>query len=348
MVKNDDKYTDPGEFFPFPSRSHCALHSDIELRSQIKEDVQAGDKGSQPGQWSARKAQMMASEYKKQMHERREEPYTTDKSEQSEGQKHLNDWTKEEWQTSEGKGNAKQADGTEQRYLPKKAWESMTEEEKEATNKAKLEGSARGEQYVSNTSEAQKARKDAKDDGATAIDGEDADGDVHEQTDGEHETEENVSPKRGSKHKRDEKDDTDEGDADEETTANEKGEEEAAQSQPPAKQAKGDDGEKRTTQSKSKDEDEDESAKADEETDGKKGDEEHGEPASATRLPKEGQHVFWRATPGWVEGTVVEICHSEKEVDGKHVKASQDDPRIVLKSAKSGKTAVHKPEAVYF
>ncbi|KAL5498998.1 hypothetical protein ACEPAH_1516 [Sanghuangporus vaninii] len=328
MAKNDDKYTDPG----------------TELRNQIKEDIQADSKGGQPGQWSARKAQMMASEYKKQMHERGEEPYTTDKSEQSEGQKHLNDWTKEEWQTSEGKGNAKQPDGTEQRYLPKKAWESMAEEEKEATNKAKLEGSARGEQYVPNTSEAQKARKDAKDNGATAI--EDADGDAYEQTDGEHETEENASPKRGSKHKRDEKSDEDEGDADGETAVNEKEEEETVQSQPPAKQAKGDDGEKRATQSKSKGESE--SAKSDKEAAGKKGDEEHGEPASATRLPKEGQHVFWRATPGWVEGTVVEICHSEKEVDGKHVKASQDDPRIVLKSAKSGKTAVHKPEAVYF
>ncbi|KAL5523139.1 hypothetical protein ACEPAF_1406 [Sanghuangporus sanghuang] len=330
MAKNDDKYTDPG----------------TELRSQIKEDIQADGKGGQPGQWSARKAQMMASEYKKQMHERGEEPYTTDNSEQSEGQKHLNDWTKEEWQTSEGKGNAKQSDGTEQRYLPKKAWESLTEEEKEATNKAKLEGSARGQQYVPNTSEAQKARKDAKDNGTTAIDGEDTDGDAYELTDGEHETEENASPKRGSKHKRDEKSDANESDADGETAVNEKGEQQTAQSQPPAKQAKGDDGEKRATQSKSKGESE--SAKTDKEAHGKKSDEEHGEPASATRLPNEGQHVFWRATPGWVEGTVVEICHSEKEVDGKHVKASQDDPRIVLKSAKSGKTAVHKPEAVYF
>lgn len=31
-------------------------------------------------------------------------------------------------------------------------------------------------------------------------------------------------------------------------------------------------------------------------------DDEHGQPGSASRLPKEGQHVFWRATPGWVEG----------------------------------------------
>lgn len=89
---------------------------------------------------------MMASEYKKAMNERGEEPYTTDKSEQSESQKHLNEWTKEDWQTSDGQGKAKQDDGTEKRYLPKKAWENMTEEEKEETNAKKVEGSAKGEQ----------------------------------------------------------------------------------------------------------------------------------------------------------------------------------------------------------
>ena len=88
----------------------------------------------------------MASEYKKEMQARGEEPYTTDKSEQSEGQKHLNEWTKEDWQTSEGSGNAKQADGTEKRYLPKKAWENMSEEEKRETNEKKLEGSKGGKQ----------------------------------------------------------------------------------------------------------------------------------------------------------------------------------------------------------
>lgn len=42
-----DKYTDP------------------KLREEVKEEIKEGDKGGQPGQWSARKAQMMASEYKK-------------------------------------------------------------------------------------------------------------------------------------------------------------------------------------------------------------------------------------------------------------------------------------------
>jgi hypothetical protein len=45
---------------------------------------------------------------------------------------------------------------------------------------------------------------------------------------------------------------------------------------------------------------------------------------------------------------VVEILKSEKKVNGRMAKASGQDPRLVLKSAKSGKEAVHKPSAVYF
>lgn len=89
---------------------------------------------------------MMATEYKKEMHERGEEPYTTGKSDQSESQKHLNKWTKEDWQTSDGNGVAKQQDGTEQRYLPKKAWEKMSEEEIRETNEKKLAGSKESRQ----------------------------------------------------------------------------------------------------------------------------------------------------------------------------------------------------------
>lgn len=40
-------------------------YTDPDLRDQVKEEVHQGDKGGAPGQWSARKAQMMASEYKK-------------------------------------------------------------------------------------------------------------------------------------------------------------------------------------------------------------------------------------------------------------------------------------------
>lgn len=69
---------------------------------------------------------------------------------------------------------------------------------------------------------------------------------------------------------------------------------------------------------------------------------------SAERLPEVGQQVHWKALPGYVDGEVVEIVTKEKKVDGKKVKASEKDPRIVLKSNKSGKICVHKAEAVYF
>jgi len=79
-----------------------------------------------------------------------------------------------------------------------------------------------------------------------------------------------------------------------------------------------------------------------------KGAEQYGDPSGIDRLPEEGQKVHWRAASGWCEGTVLEILYEEKEVAGRKAKASQNDPRIVLKSAKSGKSAVHKPGAVYF
>ncbi len=37
-----------------------------DLRKRIFERIKAGSKGGKPGQWSARKAQMMAKEYKSQ------------------------------------------------------------------------------------------------------------------------------------------------------------------------------------------------------------------------------------------------------------------------------------------
>ncbi|KAJ5653051.1 hypothetical protein N7490_000054 [Penicillium lividum] len=133
-----DKYTDP------------------ELRNEIKEEIHKGDKGGKPGQWSARKAQMMASEYKK-----RGGSYNTCKDDQSETQKHLDQWTKEDWQTKEGSGTAKKEDGTRKRYLPKDAWEKLSDDEKEETEEKKVKESKKGKQIVRNTTDANSARKQA-------------------------------------------------------------------------------------------------------------------------------------------------------------------------------------------
>jgi hypothetical protein len=97
---------------------------------------------------------MMASEYKKAAHERGISPYTTDKSEQTESQKNLSQWGDEEWQTSDGKANAREEhtnekeekEETTKRYLPKKAWEGISEEEKRETDERKVEGSKEGKQ----------------------------------------------------------------------------------------------------------------------------------------------------------------------------------------------------------
>ncbi|KAK8244164.1 hypothetical protein HDK90DRAFT_408808 [Phyllosticta capitalensis] len=289
-MPSQDKYTDP------------------ELREQVKEEIKEGDKGGAPGQWSARKAQMMASEYKK-----RGGDYTTSKDDQEQSQKNLSKWTDEEWQTKEGSGHAKQADGTEKRYLPKKAWEEMSEGEKEETEKAKQEGGKQGEQYVGNTKKAKESRKKASEDAK----------------------EEDQDEVSGSGEESDVNDDSEQEDG----TASEGSQE--PQSDEEDKQTTG---KKRGRPRKS------DSGAKDRDTVGSKHDdaEPPAEQGSKDRLPKEGQQVHWKALPGYVEGEVVEIVEEEKEVEGKHVKGSKGDPRIVLRSNSTGKICVHKPDAVFF
>jgi hypothetical protein len=88
---------------------------------------QSSDKGGKEGQWSARKSQLLTQEY-----EQRGGGY---KGEKDESQKNLEKWTEEEWQTKEGDTDARQ-DGETKRYLPKQAWENMSEEETEQKKRA--------------------------------------------------------------------------------------------------------------------------------------------------------------------------------------------------------------------
>jgi hypothetical protein len=81
---------------------------------------------------------------------------------------------------------------------------------------------------------------------------------------------------------------------------------------------------------------------------GSSSEEPNGTAGDITRVPNVGQQVQWKALPGLVDGEVVEVAYEERTIEGKAVKASKEDPRIVLKSSSSGKIVVHKPEAVYF
>ncbi len=128
-----------------------------DLREKIKARIMAGTKGGAAGQWSARKAQLLALEYKKAGG-----GYTSGKSAT---QKSLTKWTKEEWTTSDGKPAIRQNAKGEKittRYLPKKAWENMTAAEKKATNAKKVQASKQGQQFVANTKTAKARGKAAR------------------------------------------------------------------------------------------------------------------------------------------------------------------------------------------
>lgn len=58
---------------------------------------------------------------------------------------------------------------------------------------------------------------------------------------------------------------------------------------------------------------------------------------------KKGDKVRWNTSQGETHGTVVEVRTSDFSIEGTDLKASKDDPRIVVESAKSGKRAAHKP-----
>lgn len=132
--------------------SSAADYTDPELRDRIKQDILAGDKGGHPGQWSARKAQMVAHAYEAEGGGYKHAPNETQKS--------LQHWGEENWHTATGE-NAIQGEETH-RYLPDEAWKELTPEQKEATDEKKVRGSRKGKQFVANTPEASEARRHAE------------------------------------------------------------------------------------------------------------------------------------------------------------------------------------------
>ena len=111
-----------------------AKKTDPKLWDKVKEEVQAGDKGGEKGEWSARKAQMAVQEYKKRggKYEGKKDPHN-----------HLAEWTKEEWGTKSGKPSG----DTHERYLPKKAREALTDEEYKRTTAKKRADAKKGHQH---------------------------------------------------------------------------------------------------------------------------------------------------------------------------------------------------------
>lgn len=123
------------------------------LRERLKEQIKQGRKGGRAGQWSARKAQLLAQEYEKHGGGYR--------GEKTEAQQHLDKWQEEDWQTKEGETRARQDGGTK-RYLPKEAWDALSDQEKEEADRQKQKQSRKGRQYVPNPPAARRAGKKAR------------------------------------------------------------------------------------------------------------------------------------------------------------------------------------------
>jgi hypothetical protein len=124
-----------------------------EVRERIKNRIMAGDKGGKAGQWSARKAQLLAIEYRKAGGGYKGGLRKTQRS--------LKKWTREKWTTSDGKP-AIRKNGT-RRYLPSSAWSRLTPAQRTATNRKKIIGSRQGNQFVANTRSAENASRRARD-----------------------------------------------------------------------------------------------------------------------------------------------------------------------------------------
>ncbi len=62
--------------------------------------------------------------------------------------------------------------------------------------------------------------------------------------------------------------------------------------------------------------------------------------------PHRGDHVRWSTHGTTTTGTVKKKITSDTEAAGRTVRASDDDPQFLVESDKTGREAVHKPEAL--
>ena len=130
-----------------------ATRTDPDLWETVKKEITEGDKGGEPGQWSARKAQMAVQEYK-----RRGGGYDDEGADQDETS--LHEWTEEDWGTRSGDESGE----TGERYLPKKVRMLLTDDEYARSTRKKRDGE---EQFVDQPDDVRDKVARLKSDGPT-------------------------------------------------------------------------------------------------------------------------------------------------------------------------------------
>ena len=123
-----------------PTDDYDEKYTHPQLRRDIKDEIKAGDKGGDPGQWSARKSQLLVHEY-----EKRGGGYRHDKKDAA--AKSLEEWSAQSWQTRDGSANADRADGMH-RYLPEDAWPLLLEADQQQAEQTKAEADDKDEQFA--------------------------------------------------------------------------------------------------------------------------------------------------------------------------------------------------------
>lgn len=116
------------------------IRTDPKLWESVKKKITSGSKGGNPGQWSARKAQLAVAEYKKRGGE-----YT--KNSAKPRYTSLGKWTRQKWGTKSGKNSVVGKKATGERYLPKKARDTLTDKEYKQTSRKKRKDMKKGIQY---------------------------------------------------------------------------------------------------------------------------------------------------------------------------------------------------------
>lgn len=123
-----------------------ANYTKPDLRERIKDRIMAGDDGGRPGQWSARKSQLLVQRYKKAGGGYRS-------SERTESQKSLKKWTGQEWTTASGKPSVQGKNATGEVYAPKRTIERLRSTpagraKLAKATAAKRKAAAKGEQFA--------------------------------------------------------------------------------------------------------------------------------------------------------------------------------------------------------
>lgn len=111
-------------------------YSDPDLRCSIMNKIYKSNKGGNPYQWSARKAQLVSKLYR--------DAGGKFASRKTKPQMSLEKWTDQDWTTKSGKPSLK----TGERYLPRKAIRKLTDKQYRRTTQAKRTGMRKGKQFV--------------------------------------------------------------------------------------------------------------------------------------------------------------------------------------------------------